>query len=87
MFSGVGAVLTSLDGVGSSGEWSVTVFFFFSKSFRLLYFESLVPILAFYAVVFTRYPFLKPWHDSRNDTPKNRCPGKTRQNSAKPGKT
>ena len=41
--------------------------FFFTKSFPLLYFESLGPTLAFSAVVFARYLFFEPWYAPQND--------------------
>ena len=40
---------------------------YFTKSFSLLYFESLGPILAFSAVVFARYPVFEPWCAPQND--------------------
>ena len=39
----------------------------FTKSFPLLYFDSLGPILAFHVIVFARCRFLKPWYASQND--------------------
>ena len=40
---------------------------FFPKSFPLLYFDSLGPTLAFYAVVFARYHFFELWCAPQND--------------------
>ena len=39
----------------------------FPKSFPLLYFDSLGPTLAFYAVVFARYHFFELWCAPQND--------------------
>ena len=39
----------------------------FPQLFPLLYLDSLGPILAFCAIVFARYRFMKPWYASQND--------------------
>ena len=40
---------------------------YFPKSFALLYFYSLCPILAVHTVVFARYPFFEPWCAPQKD--------------------
>ena len=47
--------------------FKIDSFLKFLKSLHLLYFYSLGPTLPFYAIVFDRYPFFKPWYARVND--------------------